>query len=182
MNEKTNPLTIPQGRQLAQLVCLLRSEWDWPGTVTAIKHAMGSQEHDAYEICLAAIRAARDLTNAKPVIIQMPGKHWQVEHDLEVARTEIQQLRQQLRDAEDRSAGKYTPPATNDPRCDEHPGEHFSNCRECAKVKTPMPSNFRELAGIVPKQRVKAHRRLERAELEQEPTNDETKPGEGHAA
>lgn len=182
MNDQINPLTRQQATKLAELVSLLRSEFDYPGALKFIGEAVQKEHGNAYQTCLAAIRAAWDLQNRGPAIIGLPGRHWTVEHDLKTAKNEIQELRKQLEAAQNRSAGIYAPPITNDPRCHDHPEEHFSSCRECAKEKVPMPSDFRKLAGIVPKQPRKRHRSDEEAETGQEPIGNETKPGEGHAA
>ncbi len=164
-----------QGMKLAELVHELRPGWGVKGIFEQIGAAVQEGFADPFELALSSIRAAQDQRNQTPAIIRMPGKHRSVEEDLKQARAD-------LKAAQDKLAGKYTPPSTNDPRCEEHPDEYLSSCRECAKVKTPMPKNFRELAGIVPKQHVKRPRKLEQVESDREPTHDETKPGEGHAA
>lgn len=168
-------MTQIQGQKLAELVNALRPSWGMNGIFEAVRVTATKNMGNATEISIAAIRAARDPQNRTPVIISLPGPHWSVEQDLTDTRAE-------LKAAKDKLAGKYAPPITNDPRCDDHPEEHFSSCRECAKEKVPMPSDFRKLAGIVPKQPRKRHRSDEEAETGQEPTDNETKPGEGHAA
>lgn len=168
-------MTQLQGQKLAELVNALRPSWGTNGIYIAIERAVTENLGDATAISLAAIRAAKDTANKTPAIIRLPGPHWSVEQDLTDTTAE-------LKAAKDKLAGKYAAPDTNDPRCDDHPEEHFSSCRECAKEKVPMPSDFRKLAGIVPKQPRKRHRSDEEAETGQEPTDNETKPGEGHTA
>ena len=159
-----------QGEKLAALVHELRPDWGVQGIFSQLGEAVAGGYGDPFELSLSAIRAAQDPSNKKPGMIRMPGKHRTVEADLEQALAD-------LKAAQDKLAGKYAAPATNDPRCDEHPGEHFSNCRECAKSKTPMPSNFRELAGIVPKQRTQRPRKRW---VGREPMEGADRPGESH--
>ena len=168
-------MTQLQGQKLAELINALRPSWGTNGIFEAIGGAVTGNMGDAHEVSLAAIRAARDPTNKTPAIIRLPGKHWSVEQDLADTRAE-------LKAAKDRIAGKYSAPDTNDPWCEDHPDQRLSFCKECAKEKVPMPPNFRELAGIAPKLPRKRHRSVEEAETGQEPTDNETKPGEGHTA
>lgn len=160
---------------LMNLVHALRPSWGVEGIYEHIVRASNQGLGNPYEVSLAAIRAARDPKNITPGIISLPGKHWSVEQDLADTRAE-------LKAAKDRIAGKYSAPDTNDPWCEDHPDQRLSFCKECAKEKVPMPPNFRELAGIVPKLPRKRHRSPEESEVQQEPTDAETKPGEGHTA
>lgn len=167
MNENKNPLTQAQATKLTELITLLRPTWDAPGIWKALGSAVSQNLGDAHEVSLAAIRAARETSNRKPTVIQMPGNHWNVEAKLEATLQLLRATEEKLLKAEQRLAGTYVGdrPETNDPPCEDHPDQHLSTCTECRKLAVPPPPNFRELAGLPPKNARKPTRRRTVTEL-----------------
>ena len=158
-------LTEIQGLKLAELIHMLRPDWGVKGTHDMIGAAVAAGLGNNIETCIAAIRAAGEPTNDTPGIIALPGKHWNVERTLATTQAE-------LKAAKDKLAGRYTPPPTNDPPCPDHPDQHLSTCTECRKLAVPPPPNFRELAGLPPKNARKPTRRR----TTPEPTTEGTTP------
>lgn len=67
-------ITRPQADALAALVHAMRQEWDVAGIVRALWDAR--DRGSAFELAIAAIHCASDLTNRTPAVIALAGVHW----------------------------------------------------------------------------------------------------------
>ena len=67
-------ITRPQADALAALVHTLRIEWDIPGVIKALRDAR--DRGSAFDVAIAALHCASDLTNRTPAVIAMAGAHW----------------------------------------------------------------------------------------------------------
>jgi hypothetical protein len=66
-------LSREQAQALTRLVHLLRPAWNEEGIYAAVARV---KERDAYDVALAAIRAAADKNANTPGVIPSPGPHW----------------------------------------------------------------------------------------------------------
>src|SRR4051812_36829787 len=62
-----------QAQALTRLVHLLRPAWNEEGIYAAVTRV---KDRDAYDVALAAIRAAADKGANTPGVIPSPGPHW----------------------------------------------------------------------------------------------------------
>ena len=67
-------ITRPQADALAALIHAMRIEWDVAGIVRALSDAR--DRGSAFELAIAALNCASDLTNRTPAVIAMAGAHW----------------------------------------------------------------------------------------------------------
>lgn len=119
----TTELTQTQATLLSHLLHEIRPDWGIPSMMRLL---WDNRTHAPFPALVeAAVKTARNPEKRTPAVIFMDGKHW-------------------LTGEQERNPA-YTSAIGNDPDCPEHPGNTFSSCRVCAKAKTPMPTNFRDM-------------------------------------
>lgn len=118
-------ITREQARALAELVHLLRPEWDAQGILAAVAKAREKASVDV--VCIAAIRAAATPTNRTPAVIPLDGEHWQ-------------------QPATDLSSTSVVP-GPRDARCDVVGHEHYRiPCKGCRSEALASEADTNPLA------------------------------------
>ncbi|WP_169787658.1 hypothetical protein [Luteipulveratus mongoliensis] len=103
-------------QRLAELLHLLRRDWDLPGIQSAL--AQAAEIAPALDVCRAAIACAANEHARTPGLIARPGQHWE----------------------------KTTAAALTRPKeCPDHPGQHALRCAACAaEVASVPPPGWRD--------------------------------------
>ncbi|MFK5691309.1 hypothetical protein ACI3EY_16750 [Ornithinimicrobium sp. LYQ92] len=113
-------LTQSTGKALVQLVAHMRRDWQPAGIEAAIRKA--AADAPAFDVCVAAVRAAADPEAKTPGLIPAPGPHW--------ATT---------------ATGRRTPPTM----CGVHPDHRAAFCPDCAlpDEERPTPEQIAAIRG-----------------------------------
>lgn len=71
-------IDMPVLMRLAYLLAELRPDWNRGGEAAHIKAVLlrAREMGDNYEVCMAALRAAREPTNGQADVVAMDGPHW----------------------------------------------------------------------------------------------------------
>lgn len=120
-------MTPQQAQKTAELVHMIRPDWDVRGIYSALGKA--AERTDAGRLILVAVHAAMEPTNRTPAVIPLDGLHWQKAEGVAPAPKRV-----------------IAPPASNDtsPECENHPGVKAWACKPC-RVAAPRPVNFAEM-------------------------------------
>lgn len=87
-------LSREQAQALTRLVHLLRPAWNEEGIYAALAKV---KERDAYDVALAALRAAADGNAKTPGVIPSPGPHWNEAEPVEPKRPHLSRAERRAR-------------------------------------------------------------------------------------
>jgi hypothetical protein len=107
-------LSREQAQALTHTIHLLRPAWSEEGIFASLARC---KDRDAFEVTLAAIRAAADKTARTPGVIPAPGSHWN-----------------ELEPTAKPNRRSYNVP------CPDHAGESLP-CPRCAAARVPADGN-----------------------------------------
>ncbi len=96
-------LSREQAQALAHLIHLLRPAWNVEGIYAALGRGH-CRDHDAIEVCLAALRATGDRNVQTPGVIPASGPHWNELQPTAPGRPHIPRAERRVRTPEPRVA------------------------------------------------------------------------------
>lgn len=117
------PITRDQALPLAELLCVIRPQWNTRGVLTAGLQPLEKHPAPLEVIAWAAIRAAQDPDNLTPAVIPLNGPHWNL-------------------------ADRPTQPRlTPEHECARHVGQWAGNCPSCRADQLAAPDTTEAWAG-----------------------------------